>query len=74
MFLLPVGFSCLATTAFARYRFDFWTTENGPANNWIMAIHGTREGYLWLTTILEGKCSGACEKPRLQKWWACAAR
>lgn len=39
-----------AATAAAQYRFVSFTTENGLPNNWIQAIHQTRDGYIWLTT------------------------
>jgi signal transduction histidine kinase/ligand-binding sensor domain-containing protein len=42
--------SARSTAAIAQYRFVSWTTENGLPNNWIMAIHQTRDGYIWLTT------------------------
>ncbi len=45
-----VVFVLASPPAFAQYQFDSWTTENGLPNNWIMAIHQTRDGYLWLTT------------------------
>jgi signal transduction histidine kinase/ligand-binding sensor domain-containing protein len=35
----------------AQYRFDSWTTENGLPNNWVVGLHQTRDGYLWLTTF-----------------------
>ncbi len=46
--LLCVG---LPGAAFARYSVISWTTENGLPNNWITAIHQTRDGYIWLTTM-----------------------
>jgi signal transduction histidine kinase/ligand-binding sensor domain-containing protein len=49
LFVLLV-FSGFASAAFAQYRVISWTTENGLPNNWIMAIHQTRDGYIWLTT------------------------
>lgn len=39
-----------AAPAIAQYRFVSFTTENGLPNNWIQAIHQTRDGYIWLTT------------------------
>ena len=38
------------STAFAQYRFDSWTADNGLPQNSIHAIHQTRDGYLWLAT------------------------
>lgn len=40
-----------ASTAFAQYRFDNWTTENGLPQNSVRNIVQTRDGYLWLTTF-----------------------
>lgn len=45
-----IFFFC-SVSALAQYRFDSWTTENGLPNNWIRALHQTRDGYLWLTTL-----------------------
>src|SRR5688572_10359752 len=36
--------------AFAQYRFDHWTTDDGLPQNTVSAILQTRDGYLWLTT------------------------
>ena len=37
--------------AFAQYRFDSWTTDNGLPQNSVNSILQTRDGYLWLTTF-----------------------
>ncbi len=42
--LTPIG-------AFAQYRFDLWTTDNGLPQNSIYSILQTRDGYLWFTTL-----------------------
>jgi signal transduction histidine kinase/ligand-binding sensor domain-containing protein len=44
--------ACLLFTgaAFAQYRFDSWTADNGLPQNSIHAIHQARDGYLWLAT------------------------
>ncbi|HJZ79054.1 MAG TPA: two-component regulator propeller domain-containing protein [Pyrinomonadaceae bacterium] len=43
---------CLfAGGAFAQYRIDHWTTDNGLPQNTVQAIVQTRDGYLWLTTF-----------------------
>ena len=46
-----IAFSCAPPLAFAQYHFGSWTTANGLPNNWIMGVHRTRDGYLWLTTV-----------------------
>lgn len=40
-----------AAIAFAQYRFDNWTTDNGLPQNSVLAITQTRDGYLWLATL-----------------------
>jgi signal transduction histidine kinase/ligand-binding sensor domain-containing protein len=47
---LLMCFCAGSPAAFAQYRFISWTTENGLPNDWIRAIHQTRDGYIWLTT------------------------
>jgi signal transduction histidine kinase/ligand-binding sensor domain-containing protein len=47
---LAVVFS-LASTAFAQYRFDHWTADNGLPQNSVRGIVQTRDGYLWMTTF-----------------------
>src|SRR5262245_19080698 len=44
--------ACLLFTgaAFAHYRFDHWTADNGLPQSSIHAIHMARDGYLWLAT------------------------
>jgi diguanylate cyclase (GGDEF)-like protein len=43
--------SCLtAAEAFAQYRFDHFTTNNGLPQNTVSAITQTRDGYLWFAT------------------------
>jgi len=37
--------------AFAQYRFDSFTTDNGLPQNGVRAIAQTPDGYLWLTTF-----------------------
>jgi ligand-binding sensor domain-containing protein len=37
--------------AFAQYRFDHWTADNGLPQNSVRDIVQTRDGYLWLTTF-----------------------
>src|SRR5215813_12874770 len=37
--------------AYAQYRFDHWTADNGLPQNTIRDIVQTRDGYLWLTTF-----------------------
>lgn len=34
----------------AQYRFDSWTADTGLPQNSVLAIHQTRDGYLWLAT------------------------
>lgn len=41
----------LCPTAFAQYRFDHWTADNGLPQNSVRDIVQTRDGYLWLTTF-----------------------
>src|SRR5262245_20872230 len=49
--LLPtLVLSILSSEAFAQYRFDHWTADNGLPQNSIHAIRQTRDGYLWLAT------------------------
>ena len=56
-YLLPASFLpalfcvLLGSTAFAQYRFDNWTTEQGLPQNSVLAIAQTRDGYLWLATF-----------------------
>ena len=38
-------------TAYAQYRFDHWTTDNGLPQNAIRDLLQTRDGYLWLATF-----------------------
>ena len=38
-------------TAYAQYRFDHWTADNGLPQNSVRDIVQTRDGYLWLTTF-----------------------
>jgi len=38
-------------TAFAQYRFDTWTTDNGLPQNGVREITQTPDGYLWFTTF-----------------------
>lgn len=40
-----------STSAFAQYRFDVWTTDNGLPQNSVYSIVQTPDGYLWLTTL-----------------------
>jgi len=44
--------ACILLTgvAFAQYRFDSWTADNGLPQNSVQAIRQTRDGYLWLAT------------------------
>src|SRR5262245_32459611 len=49
-YLLLCLLSC-STTAFAQYRFDHWTTDNGLPQNSVRDIVQTRDGYLWFTTF-----------------------
>jgi signal transduction histidine kinase/ligand-binding sensor domain-containing protein len=42
---------CAALPASAQYRFDSWTASDGLPQNIVMAIHQTRDGYLWLATL-----------------------
>ena len=37
--------------AYAQYRFDTWTTDNGLPQNGVRAIAQTPDGYLWFTTF-----------------------
>jgi len=37
--------------AYAQYRFDHWTADNGLPQNSVRDIVQTRDGYLWLTTF-----------------------
>src|SRR5215813_8950326 len=37
--------------AYAQYRFDHWTADNGLPQNTVRAIVQTRDGYLWMTTF-----------------------
>jgi signal transduction histidine kinase/ligand-binding sensor domain-containing protein len=37
--------------AFAQYRFDHWTADNGLPQNGVYSITQTRDGYLWFTTL-----------------------
>ncbi len=37
--------------AFAQYRFDQWTADNGLPQNGVYSISQTRDGYLWFTTL-----------------------
>ncbi|MBI4748112.1 MAG: hypothetical protein HY774_06455 [Acidobacteria bacterium] len=39
------------SVAFAQYRFDTWTTDDGLPQNAVFAVTQTRDGYLWLTTL-----------------------
>lgn len=39
------------SNAFAQYRFDSWTTDNGLPQNSISSIIQTRDGYLWMATF-----------------------
>lgn len=41
----------IATAAFAQYRFDHWTADNGLPQNIISALHQTQDGYLWVATL-----------------------
>src|SRR5215470_2775041 len=45
--------ACLLFTgvAFAQYRFDHWTADNGLPQNSVRDIVQTRDGYLWLATF-----------------------
>lgn len=47
---IVLGWSCLSL-AWAQYRFDHWTTDQGLPQNSIYAIQQTRDGYLWLATL-----------------------
>ncbi len=47
--LMLIGAAPLA--AFAQYRFDHWTADNGLPQNSVRDIVQTRDGYLWLTTF-----------------------
>ena len=49
-FLLALCCALLGSTAFAQYRFDTWTTEQGLPQNSVISITQTRDGYLWLAT------------------------
>ncbi len=40
-----------SSNAFAQYRFDSWTTDNGLPQNSISSIIQTRDGYLWMATF-----------------------
>jgi signal transduction histidine kinase/ligand-binding sensor domain-containing protein len=49
---LVLAVACLcSTTAFAQYRFDHWTADNGLPQNSVRDILQTRDGYLWLATF-----------------------
>lgn len=49
-FLLALGLAC-ATPAYAQYRFDTWTTEDGLPQNGVREITQTPDGFLWFTTF-----------------------
>ncbi|HSB11677.1 MAG TPA: two-component regulator propeller domain-containing protein [Blastocatellia bacterium] len=38
-------------SAYAQYRFDHWTADNGLPQNSVRAVLQTRDGYIWLTTF-----------------------
>lgn len=40
-----------SSVAWAQYRFDHWTTDDGLPQNSIFGITQTPEGYLWLATL-----------------------
>src|SRR4051794_18622325 len=39
-----------AVLAGAQERFQVYTTDNGLPHNTVLAVHQTRDGYLWFTT------------------------
>lgn len=41
----------LAAPAYAQYRFDSWTVDDGLPQNVIVAIHHASDGYLWVVTL-----------------------
>ncbi|MGH9844612.1 MAG: sensor histidine kinase [Blastocatellia bacterium] len=41
----------LCSAAFAQYRFDHWTTDNGLPQNSVRDLVQTRDGYVWITTL-----------------------
>lgn len=46
-----VLFCLLTGAAFAQYRFDHWTADDGLPQNIITSIHQTPDGYLWIATL-----------------------
>src|SRR6476620_8368881 len=45
-----ISLALFPAKAFAQYRFDNWTTDDGLPQNTVSAIVQTRDGYLWLAT------------------------
>lgn len=44
-------FVTLTAESTERYRFDFWTADEGIPQNSVYSIIQTRDGYLWFTTL-----------------------
>lgn len=49
--LLHLLILCLFSSAWAQYRFDTWTTDNGLPQNGVSKIVQSPEGYLWFATF-----------------------
>jgi signal transduction histidine kinase/ligand-binding sensor domain-containing protein len=47
---ITIALFCLNTTAFAQYRIDRWTTDEGLPQNSVNAMIQSRDGYIWATT------------------------
>jgi signal transduction histidine kinase/ligand-binding sensor domain-containing protein len=50
VFLALLMLGLLPVRAYAQYRFDNWTTDDGLPQNTVSAIRQTHDGYLWLAT------------------------
>jgi ligand-binding sensor domain-containing protein/signal transduction histidine kinase len=46
-----LSFLLSSPVAFAQYRFDVWTTNDGLPHNNVLNIQQTRDGFLWLATV-----------------------
>src|SRR5215471_10189721 len=46
LFLIVGG----SLSAYAQYRFDHWTTDNGLPQNAVHGMMQTHDGYMWFTT------------------------
>ena len=51
LFYSLLAIALFHTIARSQLRFDSLTTDNGLPQNSVFAIHQTRDGYLWLTTL-----------------------